>query len=225
MVKIFYSFCLLFCSSSVLAQPDVQYPPAIPAIESSQQAMREELLAIPTVDRTEQQWRQLSLVSITLLGTTDSPTMAEMESTINQARQKLPEDALLIAIQGSLFCIQAGQENIDSMKAMSLVNKGFRQLDRAVMMEPYDIGPRLQRAITASKTPTFLGKRSLAEQDLNYLLTVIPVSKKTSELRAMLLFDLAEIVAEKDKAQAIKLWQQAASLDAGVWSERAQKQL
>ena len=129
-----------------------------------------------------------------------------------------------MAIQGSLFCIQAGSRKIDGIQAMTLANKGFRQLDRAVIMAPDWLGPRLQRAITASRAPVFLGKRPLAREDFTYLIAAVPATPETQVLRAMLLYQFGEL-SQQDKALASSLWQQAASLEGGVWSTRARGRL
>ena len=215
---------LLFATFSQ-AQTSLQYPPIIPATESEQQVMEHRLSLVPVAQRSEQQWRQLTLVSIALLASADSPQMEHTTLTIEQARHALPDDALLMAIEGSLYCIQAGSKNISGLQAMALVNQGFRQLDRAVFKAPNDIGPRLQRAITASRTPAFLGKRALAQQDFNWLIDKIPATRQTQVLRAMLFYLLGEVMATTDPSQAKSLWQNAAALDGKEWSERAKKHL
>ncbi|CQJ56219.1 Uncharacterised protein [Yersinia intermedia] len=225
MNNIILSLSFLLIATVAQAQPTLQYPPAIPATASDQQVMQNQLLFVPANQRSAQQWRQLALVSVALLTSADSPQMAQTELTIGQARHVLPDDALLMAIEGSLYCIQAGSKAIEGMQAMALVNRGFRQLDRAVLKEPDNIGPRLQRAITASRTPVFLGKRVLARQDFNWLINIIPETGQTQELRSMLFYQLGELIASDDPTQAKSLWQRAAALPGGEWSERARKQL
>lgn len=215
----------LLTALSAHAQPALHYPPAIPAGESEQRVMQQQLAQIPAEQRSEQQWRQLALVSVALTTTADAPQQEQTALTIEQARHALPDDALLMAIEGSLYCIQAGNSKIDGMQAMALVNRGFRQLDRAVLKEPENIGPRLQRAITASRTPAFLGKGALARQDYHWLIETIPATEETQSLRAMVLYQLGEVVASDDPSQATLLWQRAAALAGGEWSERAKKHL
>jgi len=225
MNNIYLALALFLIAAFTQAQPVLQYPPAIPAIASEQQALQDRLLSVPANQRNEQQWRQLALVSVALLTSADSPQMAEAELMLSQAQQALPDDVLLMAIEGSLYCIQAGSKQVDGMQAMALLNRGFRQLDRAVMKEPNNVGPRLQRAITASRTPAFLGKRALAQQDYKTLIALIPATGQTQELRSMLFYQLGELIVPDYPAQAKSLWQQAAALSAGEWSERARKQL
>lgn len=225
MNNILLGLSLLLFAACSQAQTALQYPPAMPATESEQQVMQHQLALVPADRRSEQQWRQLALVSVVLLTSADSPQMEQTALTIEQARHALPNDALLMAIEGSLYCIQAGSKEIDGMQAMTLVNRGFRQLDRAVLNAPQDIGPRLQRAITASKTPAFLGKRALARQDFNWLIDHIPATAQTQVLRAMVLYQLGEVVATEDPSQAKVLWQRAADLSGEEWSERAKKHL
>lgn len=225
MNNIIAGLLFLLTSLSAPAQPALHYPPAIPAGASEQQAMQQQLAQIPVEQRSEEQWRQLSLVSVALATSADAPPLEQTALTIEQARHALPDDALLMAIEGSLYCIQAGSSKIDGMQAMALVNRGFRQLDRAVLKEPDNIGPRLQRAITASRTPAFLGKGALARQDYRWLIETIPATEETQSLRAMVFYQLGDVVASDDPAQATSLWQRAAALSGGEWSERAKKHL
>ncbi|MBF4801485.1 hypothetical protein [Aeromonas hydrophila] len=220
MSRVFCSLFLFFFTLFSYAKGDVSYPTEIPDSEHVQRTLMQQLLAIPESQRSQQQWRQLSLVSIALLSNADSSLVKEAEVILNQARAIYPQDAEIMAVQGSLFCIQAGSHSIDSMQAMTLANKGFRQLDRAVLVAPEQLGPRLQRAITASRAPTFLGKRPLARDDFAYLLSVVPAIPDTQMLRAMLLYHLGEL-SQQDKDLASSMWKQAAVLEGGVWSERA----
>lgn len=64
----------------------------------------------------------------------------------------------------------------------------------------------------------------LNREDFTYLISAVPVTPQTQVLRAMLLYELGEL-SQQDKASAIALWQQAAALEGGVWSERAKERL
>lgn len=224
MVKIFCGLCLL-CLPYLGYAHSVLYPTAIPAPEPEQRALMQQLFAIPVEQRSQQQWRQLAIISIALLDSADVPEAKETENILRQAREAYPQDVELMAIQGSLFCIQAGSTKIDGMRAMTLANKGFRQLDRAIVVAPDHLGPRLQRAITASRAPVFLGKRPQAREDFTYLLSAVPALPETQALRAMLFYQFAELMQQNDKAFAIDLWQQAAGLEGSIWSQWAKARL
>ncbi|EKR5636366.1 hypothetical protein P8M98_003010 [Escherichia coli] len=224
MNRFFYALGLLCFSFLSYGQSAVLYPTAIPDSEQEQRALKQQLLSTLAAQRTQQQWRQLAIVSISLIDNADAPEVKEATAVLHQALTMYPQDAELMAVQGSLFCIQAGSRNIDGMQAMTLANKGFRQLDRAVIMAPDWLGPRLQRAITASRAPVFLGKRPLAREDFTYLIAAVPATPETQVLRAMLLYQFGEL-SQQDKALASSLWQQAAALEGSVWSERARGRL
>lgn len=224
MSRVFCALCLWLFTFLSYGQDVVSWPTKVPDSAQAQQALMHQLLALPVAQRSPQQWRQLSIVAVALLGDADSLAAKEAEAILRQAHDLYPQDAEIMAVQGSLFCIQAGSRNINSTQAMTLANKGFRQLDRAVLTAPEQLGPRLQRAITASRAPVFLGKRPVAREDFTYLLSAVPASPQTQVLRAMLLYQLGEL-SQQDKLSTIALWQQAAALQGGIWSKRAKEQL
>ncbi|MEP8991471.1 hypothetical protein [Enterobacter hormaechei] len=141
MNRFFCALCLLCFSFLSYGQNAVLYPTVIPDSEQEHRALKQQLLSTPAAQRTQQQWRQLAIVSISLIDNADAPEVKEATAVLHQALTMYPQDAELMAVQGSLFCIQAGSRKIDGMQAMTLANKGFRQLDRAVIMAPDWLGP------------------------------------------------------------------------------------
>lgn len=77
--------------------------------------LKQQLLSAPAAQRTQQQWRQLAIVSISLIDNADAPEIKEEAAVLHQALTMYPQDAELMAVQESLFRIQAGSRKSGGM--------------------------------------------------------------------------------------------------------------
>jgi len=74
-----------------------------------------------------------------------------------------PKHAEALAFFGSACTLKARDASI--FERMNWVRKGTEAMDRAVKMAPQHIGVRTVRAINSYQLPSFLGRRSTADED------------------------------------------------------------
>jgi hypothetical protein len=221
----------LLVISPGVAAVDYVLPTAIPSDPAEQLALRKSLSAKASGARTLQEWKQLAVLYVSYAGDsppTDAAALAEAEQLVLAARQQLPNDAELMALEGSLTCMKARGPNVDGALAMTYSRQGFRQLDKAVVSDPENLGARLQRGITLLHVPKFLDKTAVAQGDLEFVLDHVPARSDGSilELRAMLYYLLGDAFAAADQApRARQSWEQAAALKQSVWSAKARAKL
>jgi len=231
--NLFYAFllCILLDPLVWAAPTGYMLPTAIPSEPAQQIALRKTLISKTPGLRIEDDWKKVALLYVS--NAADAPpaditTLREAEDWILAARAVYPKDAELMALEGSVTCMKARNPKIDGTLAMTYARQGFRQLDKAVMSDPQSLGARLQRGITLLRVPRFLGKTELAENDLEFVLDQLPARSdgRTLELRAMLYYLLGDaLTAAGQPARARQLWQQAAALQAPVWSSKARAKL
>jgi len=155
-------------------------------------------------------------------GTANPEHFKQAESIVAEAEALFPQDPEIMAIKGSFTCITAAAPGLGGMEALAIANTGFRILDQAVLKNKYDLGARLQRAISLQSSPAFLGKGKRAISDLRFLLKRIPNAPENTELQGMLMVLLAETyLSQKAPEQAQQMLQQASVLKAGIWSDKA----
>jgi hypothetical protein len=213
------------------AAVDYVLPTAIPSEPGEQIALRKSLSGKAPGARNLQEWKQLAVLYVSYAGDSppsDDAALAEAEQLVLAARKQFPNDGELMALEGSLTCMKARNPTIDGTLAMTYSRQGFRQLDKAIVSDPENLGARLQRGITLLHVPKFLDKTSVAQGDLEFVLDHVPARSDRSilELRAMLYYLLGDAFAAADEApRARQSWEQAAALKQSVWSAKARAKL
>lgn len=208
---------------------EIIYPTEIPATLNEQSKLFESLKAKPEASLTDQDWRTLSVLALqyaSQAALTDTTRLKEVTKIISGALARSPNDPELIAIEGNVVSLHARNPNLSAAQAMAYSRRGSRLLDKAVRLNPYHLGARLQRALNSLNSPTFLGKTAHAIQDLEYILsqTPTPNSKSFIAYIYVLLGDTNAKLGVKNKALAA--WRHAAGLKGGgVWSRVATQRL
>lgn len=139
-----------------------------------------------------------------------------------KSRLKLEQnDDELSALLGSATSYTAVFYPQDTGKQQLLAKKGIRLLDKANKSSPNNLGVKLQRGITYSAMPAFLGKSSTAIEDLKY---VKKFYHEDSGLSAMLDFYLANaLINNAEKNSGIELLQQLVKEKIQPWSSKAEQ--
>lgn len=130
-------------------------------------------------------------------------------------------DDELTALLGSATSYTAVFYPQDTGKQQLLAKKGIRLLDKAIKSSPNNLGVRLQRGITYSAMPAFLGKSSTAIEDLKY---VKQFYREDSGLIFMINFYLGKaLINNAEKSAGIELLQQLAKEKIQPWSSKAEQ--
>ena len=175
---------------------------------------------------SQEDWTKFAMLAVIRTsnadGSVNKSAFGDAKRIVDIAYKKYPNDPEILSIKGNLACIKAGDPDLGGIEALALANTGFRVLDQAVLMDRYDLGARLQRAISFYSAPLFLGKQKRALSDFKFLLKKIPSTQSNAELRSMVMVMLSEIyIRQKSEKLAHVLLREAVNLNVEFWSSKA----
>jgi len=91
---------------------------------------------------------------------------------LEKASRINPEDNLVLCCLGNVYSLMAKDAG-NPLTRMDYLTKGIERMDKAVRKEPDHILIRMIRANNAKSLPRFLNRRTIAFEDLEYLVGLI----------------------------------------------------
>lgn len=144
----------------------------------------------------------------------DSAAVAECIAVLEKLLVTQPNDQLARVYLGSAYTLRSRDLSIGPAK-LSALRKGIALMDEAAAKAPENANVQLTRAVTNQALPAFLGRRKVAREQLEQLVSQIEKepAKLTPADRQLLYLNAGEAAqraGETTRAQV--LWQRGAAL-------------
>ncbi|MEO8440817.1 MAG: hypothetical protein ABI540_11435 [Spartobacteria bacterium] len=146
----------------------------------------------------------------------DPTAVNECIAALENVLAAQPDDQVARVYLGSAYTLRSRDLPIGPAK-LSALRKGIALMDEAAAAAPGNADVLLNRAVTTQALPGFLGRRKIARQQLDELVTL--VEKKPSSLspadRQLLYLNAGEAARQAgSKARARELWQRGLTIKA-----------
>jgi hypothetical protein len=146
----------------------------------------------------------------------DQQAVIDCITALETRRAAQPNDQLACVYLGSAWTLRSRDLPIGPGK-LSALRKGIALMDEAAIAAPNDARVLLLRAVTNEAFPFILGRRKIAQRELEELVAL--VGKDPGRLKPtdrQLLYLNAGEAAQKagEKARAAELWQRGAAINA-----------
>ena len=146
----------------------------------------------------------------------DKQAVSDCITALEEVLVARPNDQLARVYLGSAYTLRARDRSFGKSK-LDALRKGVALMDEAAAAAPKNANVLLTRAVTNEALPVFLGRRSVARQQLNDL--VAQVEKNPAELkpadRQLLYLNAGEAARYAgDKKRAAELWRRGLTINA-----------
>ena len=148
--------------------------------------------------------------------TGDKQAVIDCIATLEQMLTTAPDNQLARVYLGSAYTLRSRDLGFGKAK-LDALRKGIALMDAAAAAAPENAHVQLTRAVTNEALPVFLGRRSVAREQLNDL--VAQVEKNPEKLkpadRQLLYLNAGEAAKHAgDKGRATGLWQRGLTINA-----------
>lgn len=146
----------------------------------------------------------------------DKEAVIDCIATLEERLTTAPDDQLARVYLGSAYTLRSRDLGFGKAK-LDALRKGIALMDAAAAAAPADAKVQLMRAVTNQNLPIFLGRRSVARQQLNDL--VAQVEKNPAKLkpadRQLLYLNAGEAAKHAgEKKRATELWERGLTINA-----------
>lgn len=143
----------------------------------------------------------------------DIVSLAEAERLLNQVLAAEPDNALALALRGSLLGLKIGFNIVPAGQHLAVLQQSNQALDRAVQLSPDNIEIRQIRGFASLYAPSIAGRDAIAVEDFAQIIRLLAQKPNTERRRAQVYLTLGDAyrkLGNRDQARAS--WQQAQTL-------------